>query len=52
MEADSTEHSAWDCSSVPSRVAHLLSYWMKHLDSGGKASLIYGDGRTEEREGD
>ncbi|CAL1136250.1 unnamed protein product [Cladocopium goreaui] len=37
MEADSTEHSAWDCSSVPSRVAHLLSYWMKHLDSGGKA---------------
>ena len=22
---------------MPSRVAHLLAYWMKHLDNGGKA---------------
>eukprot|EP00438_Fugacium_kawagutii_P022780 Skav228485 [mRNA] locus=scaffold1092:161846:163528:- [translate_table: standard] len=40
MEEDMTEHAAWDCSSVPSRVAHLLKYWMKHLDGGNSDECL------------
>ena len=32
-----SEHAAWDCSSVPSRVAHLVRHWMKHLEGDSKA---------------
>lgn len=34
--SSASEHAAWDCSSVPSRVASLLRHWIKHLD-GDKA---------------
>ncbi|CAK9062348.1 unnamed protein product [Durusdinium trenchii] len=30
--SSASEHAAWDCSSVPSRVASLLRHWIKHLD--------------------